>query len=150
MKSRKGTTPWSSVASIAFVLALACPARAQDTCDVAVALADPGPLSILAYALDYPEPGARSSARRSRRLHEADHRNRRTPSGTTTSASSRTFVASQPGRQRPAGTDFLHLRDLAEGFPLSAGIRLRSDRPRLPFVRARELEDLFRESCRPR
>jgi cysteine-rich repeat protein len=57
MESRKGTTPWSSVISIAFVLALACPARAQDTCDVAVALADPGPLSIIAYALDYSGAG---------------------------------------------------------------------------------------------
>ncbi len=57
MKSRKGTTLWSSVASIAFVLALACPARAQDTCDVVVALADPGPLSVLAYALDYSGAG---------------------------------------------------------------------------------------------
>jgi cysteine-rich repeat protein len=37
------------------VVLLACPVagRAQDTCDVVVALAEPGPLPLLAYGLDY-------------------------------------------------------------------------------------------------
>ncbi len=57
MKTRNGTIGWSSIAAIAFVLALAGPARALDTCDVTIALADPGPLSILAYGLDYSGAG---------------------------------------------------------------------------------------------
>src|SRR5690242_19292260 len=47
----------SSLAAIALVLALVPCARAQDTCDVVVALAEPGPLSVLAYGLDYSGAG---------------------------------------------------------------------------------------------
>jgi cysteine-rich repeat protein len=57
MERHKGTTRWPSVVAIAFVLTLAWPARAQDTCDVTVALADPGPLSLIAYGLDYSGAG---------------------------------------------------------------------------------------------
>jgi cysteine-rich repeat protein len=57
MESRKGTTLWSSLVSIAFVFALAGPTQAQNTCDVEIALADPGPVSVLAYGVDYSGAG---------------------------------------------------------------------------------------------
>jgi len=57
MDTPKRSTLWSFVPAMAFALAFAAPVHAQDTCDVQIALADPGPLQIIAYGLDYSGAG---------------------------------------------------------------------------------------------